>query len=332
MSFTIIFMSIALLCSASVSCFASSSNMRPSMSDAGNGSVVYQEWKDETRGRIVPVKIYLPTNARGPCPIVIFSHGLGGSREAAVYLGEHWMKNGYVGVFVQHIGSDASVWQPVRQQGREKIIDALNAAINSRTFYDRVEDIKFVLDELERLNKSSGPLYNRLDLSRIAMSGHSYGAGTTLTMVGQKYFLGRREVSFADPRIKAAIYLSPPAKLRGRTPEEVFGDIQVPGLLMTGTDDNSQIGGTPAEDRRLPFDGMKFGDQYLLTFIGGDHMIFNGATRRAAKPGDKQMIAEIERVTTAFLNAYLRGEESERRWLNSEAAKFVASDAKFERK
>lgn len=296
-------------------------------------NVVYDDWFDSSRDRTVPVKIYFPAGGgSGSYPVVVFSHGLGGSRDGAQYLGEYWSTHGYVCVFVQHVGSDSSVWQPVKEQGRAAVMERMQSAINGSTFSNRIGDIRFVLDEIERRNSAKGPLQGKFDVSRIAIAGHSYGANTSLTMVGQKYFLGQYGKDFADPRIKAAIYLSPPANLKGKTPQQVFGGISVPGLLMTGTEDNAPIGSTRAEERRLAYDGMTAPHQYLVTFIGGDHMIFNGATRRSEKPGDKQMIGEIERVTTAFLDAYLRGDDSQQKWLDADASAFMSSDAKFERK
>ena len=56
---------------------------------------------DKARKREVPVKIYLKPSAK-PQPVVLFSHGLGGSRDASPYLGKHWAEHGYIAVFVQH--------------------------------------------------------------------------------------------------------------------------------------------------------------------------------------------------------------------------------------
>jgi len=58
--------------------------------------------------RIVPLRIYAPTN-EAAASVILFSHGLGGSREACKYLGNHWAGRGYVAVFMQHAGSDRDV-------------------------------------------------------------------------------------------------------------------------------------------------------------------------------------------------------------------------------
>src|SRR5689334_10887401 len=73
--------------------------------------------KDEKRKRELPVLVYLPA-AKSPAPVVLFSHGLGGSRAGPAYLGKHWASRGYVAVFLQHPGSDESVWKPLKPAER----------------------------------------------------------------------------------------------------------------------------------------------------------------------------------------------------------------------
>src|SRR6266853_1908326 len=57
---------------------------------------------DETRNRDIPLRVYLPAHTT-PEPVVLFSHGLGGSRGGSAYLGKHWAARGYVAVFIQHL-------------------------------------------------------------------------------------------------------------------------------------------------------------------------------------------------------------------------------------
>ena len=44
---------------------------------------------DASRSREIPLRVYLPATM-APAPVVLFSHGLGGSRAGNPYLGEHW--------------------------------------------------------------------------------------------------------------------------------------------------------------------------------------------------------------------------------------------------
>ena len=51
------------------------------LSPAGEIDIARYDWHDTKRDRAVPAKLYSPKAASGPRPIVIFAHGLGGSRE-----------------------------------------------------------------------------------------------------------------------------------------------------------------------------------------------------------------------------------------------------------
>src|SRR5262245_56952360 len=155
---------------------------------------------DDKRNRGIRLRIYLPTNTT-PAPVVLFRHGLGGSRMGSAFLGSHWAARGYVAVFVQHPGSDDSVWKSEVLGNR---MQAIKNAASVGNFLLRVEDIPAVLDQFEiwTTNKTS-PLFGRLDLTRIGMSGHSFGALTTQAVCGQSLRSGGQR--YTDSRIKAAI-------------------------------------------------------------------------------------------------------------------------------
>jgi predicted dienelactone hydrolase len=106
------------------------------------------DWQDTKRDRAVPAKVYYPENKNTPSPVVIFSHGLGGSRDGYEYLGRYWASHGFVSVHVQHLGSDASVWQgsaTPRQALKAAAMDVRNAA-------ERPLDISFAIDQLSDLS------------------------------------------------------------------------------------------------------------------------------------------------------------------------------------
>jgi len=299
--------------------------------DTSSSKIIYQEWHDSQRGRDIPIKIYLPKNISAPQPVVIFSHGLGGSREAAVYLGDYWSQHGYVGIFVQHPGSDTAVWQSARAEGKEAMMQRMKEAANGRNLVDRAADIKFVLNELEKRNQTDPDLKNHMDLGKVALAGHSFGAGTTLAIAGENFGEAHRNIK--DNRVKAAIYLCPPVGAGKIAPEQTYGSIEIPGLLLTGTEDNSPIGTTTAADRRIPFDGIKAPHQYLVNFIGADHAVFGGRSFRAAKEGDERFHEMIEELTTKFLEATLKGDAAAWKWLDStEASAYLGKAATMERK
>ena len=67
------------------------------------------DWADSRRQRPVPVRLYLPRGG-GPVPLVVFSHGIGGSRRGYSWLGQHFARHGIAGLHLQHVGSDRQLW------------------------------------------------------------------------------------------------------------------------------------------------------------------------------------------------------------------------------
>ena len=140
--------------------------------------------RDTTRNRNIPLRIYLPAQL-APAPVILFSPGLGGSREGSGYLGQHWSLRGYVVVYLQHPGSDDSVW---KNQPSQKVMEAMKSAVSLENFLLRVQDVTAVLNQLDTWNKLPGyPLAGRLDLARVGMSGHSFGAVTTQAVSGESF-------------------------------------------------------------------------------------------------------------------------------------------------
>lgn len=272
---------------------------------------------DAKRQRELPLLVYLPADTSA-APVVLFSHGLGGSRKGNPFMGEHWAARGYVAVFLQHPGSDESVWRDAPPGGRLK---AMREAASLENFLARVQDVPAVLDQLAKWNAESGhDLAGRLDLARVAMTGHSFGAVTTQAIGGQATATGQ---SFGDERILAAIAFSPGIPQRG-TPETAFAGVKLPWLLMTGTLDDSPIGGQTPESRLQVFPALSPGDKYELVLHGAEHSAF---TDRAL-PGDKQERnpnhhRAILAIGTAFLDAYLKKDGAAKAWLQGEAVRSV---------
>jgi len=286
-------------------CAASSAAQAPVSSLAAQGvEVIYGEWRDDARNRTVPYKLYLPTS-HAPAPVVIFSHGLGGSREAAAFVLEYLAENGFAAVSIQHPGSDESLLGDGRpmEQLREAVRDARSAAA-------RFGDVRFVIDQLER-ETANGRFAGRFDVSRIGMSGHSYGALTTLIAVGQRPAAGAADV-FRDARIDAAIVYSPNAP-RNQEPGPALAGIATPILHFTGTADRTPLDleMTP-EGRQIPFRTITGADQYLIVFDGGDHAIFSGRVQRGGRmsPAQRAQTEAIERETLTFWRAYLSQDAS----------------------
>jgi dienelactone hydrolase len=258
------------------------------------------QWFDAGRSRPVPVKIYYPAAGKGPFPVVLFSHGLGRSREDCAYLGTHWASRGYVSVYVEHAGSDEAVWR-----GKVQPMKHLKEAYESpSTMRNRPLDMQFALDQLERLKSGHDSLASRFDLARVGAAGYDLGALTALALAGQILPGG---MIAADHRISAVIAMSPSVSQSQIPWEIIYKDIQVPCLYMTGSEDDGKVGNTKAYQRRIPFDNTYGADQYLTIFFGGDHMIYAGhVVRQREMEKDARFQPLIRDASTLFWDAYLQ--------------------------
>jgi len=283
-------------------------------------------WHDPARNRDIPVQVYYPANAKSPCPLIIFSHGLGGNRYGYAYLGEHWAGCGYISVHLQHIGSDDSVWK----NAGVNAVAALNQSVaDPRNALDRTADVTFAITRMLALNRQSGsPLHGLVDKNEIGMAGHSFGAWTTLAVAGEKTGSG---IILTDSRIKAAVAMSPPVPGGADKAKGQFAGIAVPVFHMTGTKDDSPIGETKAADRRIPYDQSKTPGSCLLILDGADHMVFSGHIFGAFRQADAQFQAIVLAASTAFWDATLRGDQAARTWLyDGGFAKLLGKQGTFE--
>ena len=275
-------------------------------------------WRDEARQRGVPIRVISPAVAgveRGTkLPVIIFSHGLGGGKNAGKMWGEHWASHGYIVVHLQHPGSDESIW---KRQPTDQVEGSLKRAMTISNLGLRVGDVHFVLDEIVRRAQLGTGEFKLANSKKIGMSGHSFGAQTTLAIAGHAT-PGVGGQSGFDKRISAALAFSPNARNKNRLDKQ-FGDIRMPVLSITGTKDGAVLNdGTKYEDRTLPYKHMPAGDKYLLVLNDADHMVFGGlntARRRSATPRDAEIQSDVKAVTLAFWDAYLKGDAPAKGWL-----------------
>ncbi len=283
----------------------------------GTAEIVSKELEVKRGDRALPLRVYLPESGK-PAPVILFSHGLGGSRDNNPYLGNHWAKRGYVVVFIQHPGSDESVWKDTPRAGRMK---AMREAASANNLMLRVKDVPAVIDGLtEWSGEKDHPLHARLDLKHIGMSGHSFGAVTTQAVAGQSRAGGN--VSFREPRLSAAVMFSPsPPKLGD--PAAAFSTVRIPCLLMTGTLDTSPIGNTAAEDRLKVFPGLTNAPAWQVVFDKATHMSFGDRDLQGNPEAGNRYHPSILALTTAFWDAELRKDKKAEAWLTGEGAKAV---------
>ena len=290
-------------------------------------------WVDEARdGRTVPYKIYIPVLADGEkTPVILWSHGFGGSRDGAAFLARYLASYGYHLVHLTHVGTDTSLWEG--KDGHPWDI-LRETKVPREVTLQRFTDINFVLNELQRL-----PMAESMDFERVGMSGHSFGALSTQVALGQM-FPDEDEVyqSYIVDRIQAGISYSPvpidhlgPDDVEVMTPEAIYGPIEKPVLMMTGTQDSSPIGGAPYTHRFPVFDYAQVADKFMLVKQDGDHMVYNGTRGKLDKNVNRARHEDmIKVVSKAFWDVFLKQDRSAKVWLEGEGVlDYLSSDGEL---
>jgi predicted dienelactone hydrolase len=191
-------------------------------------------------------------------PVVLLSHGTGGTAQGLSWLGVHLAAKGFISIGISHHGNTAA--EPYLPEG-------------FLCWWERARD----LTEILNLLGAHGPFADRLDLNAIFAAGFSLGGYTVLQLAGAVTSLklfdewlisigehggGPREFpdlashipelraksaqyrqsverhsdSYLDPRIKAVVALAPAPPVRSFKPESV-SMIVVPTALIVGQND-----------------------------------------------------------------------------------------------
>lgn len=270
-------------------------------------------WLDTARRRSVPVRIRWPAEGSpvppGGRPVVLFSHGLGGTVAGGERWGQAWSAAGLVVVHLQHPGSDLDAIRGGAGEPGER--GGLRRAAAPAQLLARLGDVGFVLDELARRKAAAAGRWAEARTQAVGMAGHSFGAHTTLGMAGQRY---PGHPGIDEPRLAAFVALSPTLPARG-DPVQAFERLTRPMLCVTGTrdDDVAGVGATP-ERRIAVFGALPPGRKAQLVLEDADHMTFAGQTGRAAEIGRRDAAtrtlqprhhALVAEITTDWWRAHL---------------------------
>lgn len=191
-------------------------------------------------------------------PVVLMSHGTGGSAEGTGWLARSLAQAGHIVIGAHHHGNTAR--EPYRPEG-------------FLCWWERAADLSILLTILAE----RGPFAGRLDMDRVSAVGFSLGAYTVLALAGAVTSMSRylewasdfpsfqegpREMpdaashiselmqtsepfraswarqsdSFLDRRIRAVVAIAPPPPVRGFDPATVDA-IETPVTLITGEAD-----------------------------------------------------------------------------------------------
>jgi predicted dienelactone hydrolase len=294
----------------------------------------FGQWKDSSRDeREVPFKVYAPVGDQDRLPVILFSHGGGGSREGNSLLGNHLASHGFVCIHLQHAGTDDRAFRRSPRSTRD-------AANDPKICADRFRDVAFAVKQIDR-NEVTQKLRGKLDPSRVGISGHSLGGITTQVIAGQ--YVQGFDQQFCLPNLRGAVILSPsPPRPGFGDAATAFRDMKMPMLSITGTADVPPDKSFPAKERRIPFDRTENVEQWLLVLDGATHFTFSGNTERPriasllpgmeADPNLTTNHAIVKAATLAFWCWTLLEDENAKSFLNSDLADTVPTNGTVEHK
>ena len=302
------------------------------------GKAVY-DWHDDVRDRALPTSIWYPTRLDGtadrshaPYPLILFSHGSGGSRDDYTFFTTHLATHGFVVAACDHQGN-VGLGQFVPSEPYMAI--------------KRPQDISFILDRLLESAAGGDPLLSGLiDPEKIGAAGHSFGGYTTLVLAGASLkadefyqmcnkpnpstgcgFLDfpAQIPELADNRIKAGVALAPGLN-------EIWGEnmhgadsVTVPIMIMGGTTDIL----VPQLTLEEVYPALPPNPKFFVQIIGGGHTGFTDS-KVDGSINTERMWEIVRGYAVAFFQAYLAGEKGYQKYLTPDyAAAFGGSPVDF---
>lgn len=283
--------------------------------------------------RVVKIKVYYPvSHTMTNLPVILWSHGLGGSVDGAAFLSRFIASHGFVIVHVQHHGTDSSLWEGKDSHPWDII---RKTHITRETTLNRFADIPFVLDQLPVWMKARPEVSEHADLSTLGISGHSFGALTTQVMAGMLFPDAQGNLlSFKEQRFKSGILYSPGSveHLGDPDPQEVYPTINIPLFHMTGTEDGSPISDRGYEMRLAVYENTNAVEKNLLVLKDGDHMVFTGSRGKLGQNPNRHKHEEIIKIAAlAYWEATLKNDKVAQDWLTDGGfSSYLGEEGTFE--
>ncbi|MFW5697627.1 MAG: alpha/beta hydrolase family protein, partial [Fimbriimonadaceae bacterium] len=257
------------------------------------------DFRIEREGSDLLINVTAPEEP-GTYPLLVFSHGRGGDETNYQPLVEGWVEQGYVVVRPRH--ADA---------GRER-----SDPTRFRNWSERPGEVSLILDEVESWSTvlEDGV---KVDMERIGVSGHSFGAHTAQLVAGTRTKEQGQYKSYRDERVDATILIS--GQGTGDLLDEGSWDsLKIPTMVVTGSLDFGR--NLQSIDWRIePFERAASQEKYLLFIEGADHG-FGGLTGEDGPMGveNPKHLEWVLESTLAFWKATLHDDAEAREFLLSD--------------
>lgn len=252
------------------------------------------------RGDDLLVRVTAPATG-DTLPVIVFSHGFGGSLDGYAPLVDYWAAHGFAIVQPTHLDSRTMNVTPD---------DPRHPGI----WRTRIEDLTRVLDSLDLLEAAVPGLAGRLDRSAVAVAGHSWGAQSASALLGARVLDadGVPGPDLSDPRVRAGVLLAVAgtggADLTPFAAEHFpfmnpdFTRMTPPVLVVAGDHDHSPLT-TRGPEWFTDAYYLSPGAKSLLTVFGGEHSLggISGYASTETTDEDPGRVALIQRLGTAFL-------------------------------
>lgn len=274
----------------------------------------YATLMDEQRNREIKVKAFFSEKQTSPLPLVLLSHGFGETYDSYDYLAEYLASQGYVVLAINHPDRDRAAYDA---QG-------IAALANPQLFDTSPQDIRFVLYMV--MADGVPVVAGKVDKARIGVAGHSFGSTNALQMAGLTLDSpAGDDISYRDPRILAAVAMSPQIGSVGSAGgaerygihEFSWDAVKTPALLLWGAEDTGF--GATAQDpnaRNIAYESIPGADTFKAVIAGAEHHAFTETEPwYQAGERDARHHAWIQEMITTFFDAHLLGDEQARAWL-----------------
>ncbi|MCM6762300.1 chlorophyllase [Rathayibacter sp. ZW T2_19] len=256
--------------------------------------------------RPVPLEVRVSAPATGSdLPVVVFSHGNGWNLDGYAPLTAFWASRGFVVVQPTHLDS--------RRNGF-----GFDHPVFPTIWTERIADLTRILDQLDTVEAAVPGLAGRVDRSRIAATGHSWGGQTAQSLLGARILDEDGQVGedMSDSRITAGILLAatglggddlhPFAQANFPFMRPSFDELTTPTLVIAGDHDQSTMS-SRGPDWFTDAYTRSPGATDLLTFSGAEHALGGIVGYEVAETTDEnpERVAVIQRMSTAYLRTAL---------------------------